>query len=46
MKRQALIDLVLVNTDGYECYPFIGPNSHGKIKWIVIKHQKTIKYWQ
>lgn len=43
MKRQALIDLVLANTDGYECYPFNGPNSHEKVKWTVIKHQKNDK---
>ena len=43
MKRQELIDLVLANTDGYECYPFNGPNRHEKIKWTVIKHQSNNK---
>ena len=43
MERQELIDLVLANTDDYECYPFNGPNSHEKIKWTVIKHQSNYK---
>ena len=43
MERQELINLVLANTDGYECYPFNGPNSHEKIKWTVIKHQSNNK---
>lgn len=43
MKRQELIELVLENTDGYECYPFNGPKSHEKIKWTVIKHQSNNK---
>ena len=43
MERQELIDLVLANTDGYECYPFNGPNSHEKIKWTVIKHRSNHK---
>lgn len=43
MKRQELIDLVLANTDGYEYYPFNGPNSHEKIKWTVIEHRSNHK---
>lgn len=35
--------MVLANTNGYECYPFNGPNNYEKIKWTAIKHQSNSK---
>lgn len=43
LKRVKQWNVRIANTDGYECYPFNGPNSHEKIKWTVIKHQANNK---
>lgn len=46
MERQELIDLVLANTDGYECYPFNGPNSHEKSNGRSSNINRIIKSWR
>ncbi|RRG17570.1 MmcQ/YjbR family DNA-binding protein [Weissella viridescens] len=43
MQLTQLVDLVVANTDGYECFPFNKPTRHEKIVWHVIKHHSNDK---